>query len=95
MKIALALLLALPCAAAAQRSQPPVPSVRADSLHNLSSQLEDLSRRVSRSVVQIFSYGYALSEEGQNGSNAAVITRQKATGSGAIPASKPVTSCSA
>jgi len=55
-----------------------------DSLHNFSDQLEALARRVSQSVVQIFSYGFALSDQGQNGSNAAVITRQRATGSGAI-----------
>jgi len=57
---------------------------RADALHEFSSQLETLSRRVSRSVVQIFSSGYVLSEEGQTGTSAAVITRQRATGSGAV-----------
>ncbi|MGO9260479.1 MAG: trypsin-like peptidase domain-containing protein [Bryobacteraceae bacterium] len=85
MKTALGMLLALSWTVAAQPAQPAYAAgARADSLHELSSQMEALSRRVSRSVVQIFSYGYALSDEGQNGSNAAVITRQRATGSGAV-----------
>ena len=65
--------------------QPSAPQpTRLDSLHDLSSSLERLSRRVSRSVVQIFSSGYALSEEGETGTNTAVVTRQRATGSGVI-----------
>ena len=88
MKPALGLLLTLTWTAAAQPAQTSRPAAAtasgADSLHNLSSQLEALAHRVSRSVVQIFSYGYTLSEESQTGSNASVITRQKATGSGAV-----------
>jgi len=82
MKPALGLLLTFASIAAAQPAQS-APN-RADSLHEFSSQLETLSRHVSRSVVQIFSYGYALSEDGEKGSNAAVITHQRATGSGAV-----------
>jgi serine protease Do len=55
-----------------------------DSLHELSTQMEGLSRRVSRSLVQIFSTGYVLGGEGEGGTNAAVVTRQRATGSGVI-----------
>jgi len=55
-----------------------------DSLHDLSANLETLSRRVSRSVVQIFATGYALSESSESGAAAAMITRQRATGSGVI-----------
>jgi serine protease Do len=55
-----------------------------DSLHDLSANLETLSRRVSRSVVQIFATGYALSESNETGAAAAMITRQRATGSGVI-----------
>jgi serine protease Do len=55
-----------------------------DSLHDLSTRLEGLSRRVSRSLVQIFSSGYVLGGEGETGTNAAVVTRQRATGSGVI-----------
>jgi len=55
-----------------------------DSLHDLSASLETLSHRVSRSVVQIFATGYALSDSTEQGSAAAMITRQRATGSGVI-----------
>jgi serine protease Do len=55
-----------------------------DSLHDLSASLETLSHRVSRSVVQIFSTGYALSDSTESGAAAAMITRQRATGSGVI-----------
>ena len=85
MKTALGLFLALCCTAAAQAPPSAAPTgLRLGDLQEFSSQLETLAHRVSRSVVQIFSYGFALSDEGQNGSNAAVITRQRATGSGAI-----------
>ncbi len=57
---------------------------QADSLHDLSAQLETLSHRVSMSVVQIFSTGYVLNDDRESGSNAAIITRQHATGSGVI-----------
>jgi len=80
MKTGLALFLSAAAALPAQTGS----NARVDSLHDLSSQLEALSRRVSRSVVQIFSYGYVISSEGQNGSNAAVVTHQRATGSGAL-----------
>ena len=58
---------------------------RIDSLTELSSSLEALSSRVSKAVVQIFSSGYALRTEGEDGTNtAAVVTRQRATGSGVL-----------
>ena len=53
------------------------------SLQEVSSSLEILSRRVSRAVVEIFSTGYALSDEGDGGKSA-VVTRQRATGSGVV-----------
>jgi serine protease Do len=53
-------------------------------LHDLSAQLEGLSHRVSLSVVQIFSSGYVLNDERESGSNAAIVTRQHATGSGVV-----------
>jgi serine protease Do len=55
-----------------------------DSLHEFSASLEALSRRVSGAVVQIFSSGYAIGGDGETGTNAAVVTRQRATGSGVI-----------
>ena len=57
---------------------------RADALHDLSAQLETLSRHVSLAVVQIFSTGYVLNDERESGSNAAIVTRQHATGSGVV-----------
>jgi serine protease Do len=79
-------LLATSVWAVAQQSAPPAPvqPKRVNSLDELSTQLEALSRRVSRSLVQIFSSGYVLSGEGEAGTNAAVVTRQRATGSGVI-----------
>jgi serine protease Do len=74
-------------AAGAQTPPAPVPArepQKIDSLHELSATLEALSRRVSRAVVQIFSTGYALGGDGESGTNAAVVTRQRATGSGVI-----------
>src|SRR5712692_11063769 len=68
----------------AATTKTPEPQRRIDSLHELSSSLETLSHRVSRSVVQIFASGYRLSNEGPSGGNAAMVTRQRATGSGVI-----------
>jgi len=66
-------------------SAQPAPAVkRVDALHELSSQLETLSHRVSLSVVQIFSTGYVLNDERESGSNAAIVTRQRASGSGVV-----------
>ena len=39
---------------------------------------------MSRSLVQVFSTGYVLGGEGEAGTSAAVVTRQRATGSGVI-----------
>ena len=68
---------------AAAFAQPPAAGP-VDSLRQLSAQMESLSRNVSRSVVQIFSTGYVLSDEREPGANAAILTRQRATGSGII-----------
>jgi serine protease Do len=80
MKLPVCLLLAL---SAATAQQPPA-ATRADALHELSAQLEALSHRVSRAVVQIFATGYVLNDERESGSNAAIVTRQRATGSGVV-----------
>jgi serine protease Do len=71
-------------AAVSASAQQPASVSRVDALHDLSSQLETLSHRVSRAVVQVFSTGYALNDERESGSNAAIVTRQRATGSGII-----------
>jgi serine protease Do len=65
-------------------AQPSAPAKRADALHDLSGQLESLSHRVSLAVVQIFSTGYVLNDERESGSNAAIVTRQHASGSGVV-----------
>jgi serine protease Do len=82
----LAALLAGSCWAAAQPAAAPATArpKPPDALHELSTRLEGLSRRVSRSLVQVFSTGYVLGGEGESGTNAAVVTRQRATGSGVI-----------
>jgi serine protease Do len=80
MKLPICLSLAM---AAAWAQSPAVPA-RADSLHALSAQMEALSRNVSRAVVQIFSTGYVVNDEREPGSNAAIVTRQRATGSGVV-----------
>jgi serine protease Do len=80
MKLPICLLLAISAATAQQ----PAAATRADALHELSAQLEALSHRVSRAVVQIFATGYVLNDERESGSNAAIVTRQRATGSGVV-----------
>jgi serine protease Do len=57
---------------------------RIGALEEFSASLEALSSRVSKSVVQIFSFGYALRDEGDPGTSTAVVTRQRASGSGVI-----------
>lgn len=58
---------------------------RVESLGEFSTQLEDLAHRVSQSVVQVFASGYALDSDDSSGrTDAAVITRQRDTGSGII-----------
>lgn len=78
MRLILCVVLTVHCVSAQQAAK------KLDSLHDLSASLETLSHRVSRSVVQIFSTGYALSDSTEQGAAAAMITRQRATGSGVI-----------
>ena len=78
MKLLAAAFLSAICAFA----QPP--AGRSDSLHDFSASLEGLSQRVNRSVVQIFSSSYALSDDSQAGQAVATVTRQLATGTGVI-----------
>jgi serine protease Do len=80
MKLPFCLFGAIAIAAAQQ----PTPAARVDSLHDLSTQLETLAHRVSRSVVQIFSTAYAVNDDREAGSNAAIVTRQRASGSGIV-----------
>lgn len=57
------------------------PAKQSDPLLDLSGRLEGLSKKINRSVVQIFASGYALSDERDNPNT---VTRQRATGSGVI-----------
>jgi serine protease Do len=84
---AVCLLLASTWAAGQEAGRPRSSAAgnRIDSLTDLSSSLEALSSRVSKAVVQIFSSGYTLHTEGEEStSNTAVVTRQRATGSGVL-----------
>jgi serine protease Do len=77
-KLLVALLVSAACAS------PQQPAGHVDSLHEFSASLEGLAQRVNRTVVQIFSSGYALSDEAQAGQAVATVTRQRATGTGVI-----------
>jgi len=60
-----------------QRNTPP------DTLHALSSALEALSMRVAHAVVQVFSTGYLLDEDGEQ-SRSGLVSKQRGSGSGVI-----------
>jgi len=64
-------------APAAAKAQPP-------SLRELSASFESLASRVRPAVVQIFSTGYARSENEDDSSNTALLSKQTSTGSGVI-----------
>ena len=54
-----------------------------DALHDLSTALQSLSQRAGQAVVEIFSTGFVLNSEEESG-NAALLSRQRSTGSGVI-----------
>ncbi|MES1262536.1 MAG: trypsin-like peptidase domain-containing protein, partial [Acidobacteriota bacterium] len=58
----------------------------ADQLQTLSDSIETLSKKVSGAVVQVFSTGYTLgSDDDQgNGTPAGLVTRQRSSGSGVL-----------
>lgn len=57
---------------------------RQASLHELSSSFESLAANVRPAVVQIFSTGYATSEDVESTSASTLLSRQRSTGSGVI-----------
>jgi serine protease Do len=68
-------------------ARPPAGSAPpADAFTTLSDSIEGLSHRVSHSVVQVFSTGYALADEEQSGGTrtAGLVTKQRSSGSGVI-----------
>jgi len=78
-------------AAQPQASQPApapqLPSSQASpklTLNELSIRLEELVNRIHPAVVQIFSTGYVTSDETDSGNAAAVLSKQRSTGSGVI-----------
>jgi serine protease Do len=73
----LALLLLLPTLTCAQET-------KANALRDLSSAMENLSRKVSHGVVQIFSTGYSFNDESDATNTSSLISRQRSTGSGVI-----------
>ncbi|MGA2143504.1 MAG: trypsin-like peptidase domain-containing protein [Bryobacteraceae bacterium] len=83
-----ALLLSLGIAAGPLLGQtpaaPPAGEKRLDALQGLSRELEALSHRVSRAVVQIYASGYRFAAPDQTRTEAAAITRERDTGSGAL-----------
>ena len=60
-------------------AKPPAPALR-----DLSESFEALAARVRPAVVQIFSTGYARSDDSEQSSNAALLSKQTSTGSGVI-----------
>jgi serine protease Do len=86
-----ALLLAAVALAAQQR--PEQPAIRAsalsaskDYLHDLSDSIEALSHAVSPAVVQVFSTGYTLTDDGDPGgaTTAGLVTKERSSGSGVV-----------
>ena len=53
-------------------------------LNELSTRLEELVNRIHPAVVQIFSTGYATADDTDTGNAAAVLSKQRSTGSGVI-----------
>ncbi|HYK17663.1 MAG TPA: trypsin-like peptidase domain-containing protein [Bryobacteraceae bacterium] len=60
------------------------PSAQAFSLPELSVKFEDLVNRIRPAVVQIFSTGYVTADDSDSGNAAAVLSKQRSTGSGII-----------
>lgn len=80
--------LAFAALASPQQVQPRAAALSAasDSLRQLSDSIQILSHRVGPAVVQIFSTGYALTDEEEGGdtTTAGLVTKQQSSGSGVI-----------
>ena len=63
-------------------AQPPAQKLNA--LHEFSSSLEALARRVNAGVVKIVSTGYSLGAEEEDSTNTSVLTRQRSLGTGVL-----------
>ena len=77
--------LVMTACAYSQVAAPPPRTPEALALRDLSDSLQQLSRRVRTSVVQIFSTSYASVEDAEGSANtAALLNKQHSTGSGVI-----------
>ena len=75
-----------PKSSSSSQTKPSITDVGVDSLQQLSSSLEGLSKRVSLSVVQVFSTGYDRDSDREHG-NTDLLSRGSSLGSGLIIAS--------
>jgi serine protease Do len=75
--------LSLSVLASAQTAEKAPETKPPDALHDLSTALQTLSQRAGQAVVEIFSTGFVLNNDEEAG-NAALLSRQRSTGSGAI-----------
>lgn len=83
--LALGSLLALCCFSAKDsRAQSAQANQSPDALHQLSSSVEELVKRVSPSVVQVLATGFGPMQEGDSSEAALVIGRLSSIGSGVI-----------
>jgi serine protease Do len=79
------LLIGLAAFSPAQDKKPDTPTEAPPvSLGELSVSLEGLVNRVRPAVVQIFSTGYVAAEESESSATAALLSRQRSTGSGIL-----------
>jgi serine protease Do len=83
LSFSLFVLLLLAGLAPGQEAEKALEAKTPDALHALSAALEGLSHRTGRAVVQVFSIGFTLNEADDSG-DAALLTKQKSTGSGVI-----------
>jgi serine protease Do len=64
--------------------KPPAQAAPPLTLNELSVKFEELVNRIRPSVVQIFSTGYVTADESESGNTAALLSKQRSTGSGII-----------
>lgn len=82
--VGLACIGALGAQTPAPAPQQPAQSSPALTLNELSIRLEELVNRIHPAVVQIFSTGYVTADDTESGNAAAVLSKQRSTGSGVI-----------
>jgi len=83
-RLVLVLLISVVALAQQPKPQPAPEPKKPDALHEFSTSLERLARRVNRAVVKIVSTGYSLGSEEEESTNAAVLSRQRSLGTGIL-----------